>query len=382
MIISHGHLDNDRGIGAASDAGSVDHVFEGAVSSSVKPVNKVQNDLYFDAINLIRGEKSGNMSKYAFRDARCDGDPAGGIAFWSELVKNPEFPANKEMALFQNDEILKIIPMGMPRPVKKVSVVEIGPGLAESVKGKTFKVLDTFKRHAPDIKLANYTAIDIAPSLAKEAADAASERFKKHYDIQGDFLNMPPLSDLDGVPLALIWGGTLWNAHSIRGMQNDLILANQLKAIGKMLTSPKNPEAYIAFTYFGEKTADEWKRIYNDPNNIKTVESILYTMAANPDIRMDPKSFETRIEYNTAEKLLTMEVESKLDQKIRFGNSSEPMHLQKGERRVLVNAYRPNERDIESIAAKANCAVVKQGYDKSCETGLFVLKYALDAKPQ
>lgn len=345
------------------------------------PSKTSENDpqLYYDTMDLLRGMVKGGMSKYAYRQGTHAGDPADGIGNWSQIVQNSELPANKERKLFEKrdsgqTDFMKMIPMAMPRYLNKMSIVEIGPGLVEAVQNKTCKLLSAFRRHANDIEFCDYVAVDIAPVFALDAIKTASRRFKDTRAIYADFTTLKDVGKLKGIPLAMIWGGTLWNAPTMKGVTSQHVIASHLETIGKALvSSSKSNEAYIAFTYYGQDTPEKWIELYSDPRNKKTVESILHVMAGHPKIAFDPKDFEIKIEYDQQENLVTMEAESTKDQKIDFSMGTK--HLNKGERLVLVNAYRPTETEIRAIARNANCTVVEHGYDKDIGVGMFLFKY-------
>lgn len=377
QITPHSDLPDNSLVSATAEQAAA-HAKNGTSNHSNLPENiashSSDSELYFDILDLLRGEKKGHMSKYAYQEGNSKNDPAGGIQHWSKLVENPDFPSNREKLLFENKKILETVPEALPRQLRRISLVEIGPGLVSSVQQKSCKLLDAFKRRANDIRFTDYTAVDISPKFAHDAIELASKRFKKTYAVCEDYTKMPPLKSLGGTPFAMIWGGTLWNTHSVNGVLSDHMLANHLALIGNSLVTESKPEAYIAFTYFGQRTADAWKKTYEDPNNIKTVESILHVMSRHERVKLDPKNFQIKIDYNEKERLLTMAAESTKKQEINIVGLG-PAHLKQGQQLVLVNAYRPTAEDIENIAKKAGCTVLTQSYDKASDVGIFVVKY-------
>lgn len=344
--------------------------------------------VFMDTLMLLTSEKVGNMSEYAFRAPKYKGDPSGGAAYWEKLLENADMPATKEFDYFRDPKNLRIIPASFPRDVESISIVEIGPGTSSAVKGKTFRLLDAFNRFAGDISIEKYVAIDIAEQFAEVAAQTVSDRGIPSSALVGDYRDIGDekknvlmgepkmrLDGLKGLPLAIIWGGTLWNTPSRKDVECEYVLGSQINKLGESLTKAAgSKEAYIAFTYYGSRSEKEWKQIYSHPDNTKMVESILHVMAENPLIDLDPKKFNIGINYNSSKSMLTMEAVSRETQ-IVSANSLCSKQLKRGDRLKLVNAYRPKEETIHGIATIANCQVAKHAYSKENGVGMFVLKY-------
>ena len=176
------------------------------VSLFKQPYADNQSDLlrHFesDVCDLLTGARQGHMERWEYWHADYPGDPAGGGPFWDALIKRPGayYLPCADMDLIgrmvRNPAIDSVL-----RGIH--SVVELGPGSAESIAGKTMPLMAHAKR---------YVAIDQTQSQAEAAADQISNTLGLPTEaIVCDYLHAN-LSDAHyGRKGFMMWGGAIAN---------------------------------------------------------------------------------------------------------------------------------------------------------------------------
>lgn len=168
---------------------------------------EANTDLSKDAIAFFTGKVQGHMEKWEYGPSLFPDDPAGGSAYWAELIKHPG-------AYYPPQEDTKAIAWAVKQPQLKnllanvQTVTELGPGSHEAILKKTLP----FIKACPQIK--TYIAIDATLEQAADAAQYIERETGIETEIlEQDFLNSP-LVRLGASRKALImWGGAICNIN-------------------------------------------------------------------------------------------------------------------------------------------------------------------------
>lgn len=189
------------------------------------------SDLEKDALHLFLGTRQGHMEKWEYGTSLYLNDPAGGSAYWADLVHNP---GNYYLPQGDYDIIRRFVcneqSSGYLRGIE--TVIELGPGSQDSIRNKTMPFLSV----ARDVK--RYIAIDSAVDQAKDAASLIqSEAGIQSHAIEQDFFYRPVAKKFSGGAAIVMWGSSLGNIEGHADTSPFKKLAYTLGALAYFLDS-------------------------------------------------------------------------------------------------------------------------------------------------
>lgn len=161
-----------------------------------------------DIFDFFKRTRQGHMERWEYWSADQPDDPAGGAAFWEDLVRLPGeyYLPEADVRTLHN----AVHYSAVEATLQDIhTVVELGPGSPESVARKTLP----FLRYAK-----HYIAVDQAAHQAEHAA----QQVRKALDIPtsyevADYL-FPPIAK-EGRPKTafVMWGGSIGNIEGFAG---------------------------------------------------------------------------------------------------------------------------------------------------------------------
>lgn len=163
------------------------------------------SDLEKDALHLFLGTKQGHMEKWEYGTSLYPNDPAGGSAYWADLVHNP---GNYYLTQGDYDVIRRFVCNEQSSHYLRgiETIIELGPGSQDSIQNKTIPFLSV----ASDVK--RYIAIDSAVDQAKEAASLIQSDLNiQSHAIEQDFFYRPVAKKFSGGTAIVMWGSSLGN---------------------------------------------------------------------------------------------------------------------------------------------------------------------------
>ncbi|MBL4588570.1 MAG: L-histidine N(alpha)-methyltransferase [Alphaproteobacteria bacterium] len=348
-----------------------------AQATAKKPLDPMQQQIFITCANLFLGKEEGTASGLVFFHEEGSENPADGLSQWKKVVKIKTFPANREAKIVTKPAIVQdftntLIESIDERNLKsKVSFVEIGPGLWDSVQMKTLPYIDALKDSQHPVS--RYISVDPSKECAVDAANGIK---KKYPDIASrslvDMFEKANYPENNTIPVALLWGLTIWNSSITPNTDPELVLANQIKAVGKFI----KPGGYILSTYCSSETKEMDEKAYNTPENLQLIHSLAHRFEQNiTDTNFEAKTFEPYVEYRgNGIGRFCMGIKSKIDQTIRLNGSVEK-HFEKGDGIVLTNSWRLTEAKLYKMVNSAGAEMIKHTYDKETGAGMFLAQF-------
>lgn len=348
-----------------------------AQATAKKPLDPMQQQIFLTCANLLAGKEEGTASGLAFFPGKGKDDPADGLALWKEAVKAKDFPVNREIKLVKNPVIVQEFTDALLQDIeergskKKLSIVEIGPGLWDSVRLKTVPYIKSLEDSTHPVT--QYISVD--PS--KDCADAASQGIKKLYpDMRSRSLvqafEEATYAGNSTIPVALLWGPTIWNSGIAPGTDPELVLANQIKSVKQFV----KPGGYILSTYYSSETKELDRRAYNSETNLKLVQSLAHRFEQEiADTNFNADTFEPYVEYKgNGIGRFCMGIRSLKDQTVNLNGSVE-RDFKKGDGIVLTNSWRLTEAKLYKMVDAAGAEMVKHTYDRQTGAGMFLAQF-------
>lgn len=310
-----------------------------------------------DTIMMLSGERTGHMSKYAFTaSSHMSGSLMNGPALWRRFEREvgENYPYKREQRHIRAlaPDIFSCLP---DRPV---SLIEIGPGSLNALQRKTNMLIHRFNEaaqyHHRRPCVAEYKAFDISASFAQDAADYIGHSNDIPAEaITGDLTIRKLKIPAGGTPLAIMFGGTLFNAPAIRGLDFRHVVGRHLRNIAEMT----GPGGYILISH-DIRLKKQTLRAYEHETCRQACLSILYRMAADLPIKgLMPENFGYAVTWNKHEHLMTMNAvyESPKPAVISLGGCCRL--FEQGDMLPLVNAYKFPVPVFQGIARDTGLAV-------------------------
>lgn len=319
--------------------------------------NFSRDDFLVDSLLLLSGGKSGHMSKYAFTSPINPGNPwANGPALWErferEVGDNYSYKREQRYIPHFGMDIACILPEG------PLSVIEIGPGTVSAVMHKTTPLIKIFNNAAQyekkDLHVIEYHSFDISGPFADAAARYVSRKHKITATARvGDLTIGHPQIPAKGTPLTLAFGGTLFNAPSMRGIKSSHIMASYLENLAEIT----GKGGYIIVSQDAGISKRSHKA-YEHEACRQACLSIIHRMASDlPVYGLHPHSFGYEAEWNARENLLTMNAVYEDPKPAEIILAGYERTLNTGDRLPLVNAFKLPASQFQSIAQRANLNV-------------------------
>lgn len=315
-----------------------------------------KNRFLIDTINLFSGDRSGHMARYAFTRAQTPQDKARGAEYWEKFIDTAPnyYLYREERNLIQASA--KKIAASLP---DEVSFIELGPGENHAVREKTLAFLRAFNRAAtatPSGKrqILEYKALDIAPSFACDAARSVTGSLNiPSHPVVSDFTEDNLTIPTQGCPVMLVFGGTLFNASSVKGYKPEYALQSYLDNIRDIV----GPEGYVVITQDINTDEKSLMKAYRHKMCEKAALSIMHRMERDLDTtNLNGDDFQHRIKWDPARSLLTLNAVSKVDKQIMIGGV--PFTLRKNDTYPLVNAFKYSIGHFEKVAEDAGFEMI------------------------
>lgn len=189
--------------------------------------------------NSLRGTDKGTLIPFLYHDSNGDKWKASQILYgsraWEQLIQNRSYYGS----LQESDQgiILHAIEKGLLQQLpRNLRLIEYGPGEETAVQKKTFPIV-TALLNSRSHRMNAYTAVDKVARFSRHAALLVSDLFSVETDLPcdatlGDFMNNGHLeiSERNGTPVILTFGGTFFNAPSIEGNTSAIEMATHYMA--------------------------------------------------------------------------------------------------------------------------------------------------------
>jgi len=327
-----------------------------------------------DALNLFGRERSGHMGRYAYTRPHYTGDPAGGETFWEKFIQSAEYYLfGEESRLIQKsaDEIADCLP-------DYISVVELGPGESQAVKNKTIPLMRAFNKASGAWGMGKNIREYIALDISKDYLDNARRMIEKEFyipteGVHSDFTAEELEIRTKATPVMFLFGGTLFNAPSIKGFRTEYVLRSYLDNIRDII----GEGGFLVMTQDTNTNGRKLKRAYNQEMCKATALAIMHRIERDLDTRnFSGKDFEYRVNWDKLQGVLSLNAVSTVETDKTFYIGTMPFRMKKGEEFSLVNAFKYSTEKFVRIAKDAGFQVVKtirQGPGEG-STALHVLK--------
>lgn len=219
-----------------------------------------------DIVALFLEKYHGHMEKWEYATPRYNGDPAGGISFWTELIKNPGNYYLIEGDLYNVRQSLRD-----HRFVEKLQnikhLIELGPGCAKSLSQKTLRIV----KSSPNLK--SYQVIDGTYDVAYNAGNFIA----KHSGLSPiaeahDFIQQPFVKAEKGPSALILWGGSIGNFSGSMGESPFTKLVKQLHNFQQGLENGD----FAIISFDGEQDGERVKDAYKEESLKRQVLSVLF----------------------------------------------------------------------------------------------------------
>jgi len=319
--------------------------------------DRVQRRFLLDALNLFGRERSGHMGRYAYTPPHYTGDPAGGEAFWEKFIQSAEYYLfGEESRLIQEsaDEIVDCLP-------DYISVVELGPGESQAVKNKTIPLMRAFNKASGAWNMKKNIREYIALDISKDYLDSARRMIEKEFyipteGVHSDFTEAWLKIRTKATPVMFLFGGTLFNASSIKGFRTEYVLRSYLDNIRDII----GEGGYLIMTQDTNRNGRKLKRAYNQEMCKAMALAIMHRIERDLDTKdFSGNDFEYRVNWNKFQGVLSLNAVSTVKTDKTFYIGGMPFRIRKGEEFSLVNAFKYSAEKFKRIAEEAGFKVVK-----------------------
>lgn len=222
----------------------------------LKPQYKIDRDFARDIVDLFTECKYGHMEKWEYATPLYNGDPAAGIAHWTNLINDPGDyyliegdVINVQMAVQDGSFKAKL------RGIKHM--IELGPGCRKSLSQKTLRIIDA----CPDIQ--SYQVIDGTYDVAHGAAEFIGKKANLAYSASAqDYIQNPIIKAKTAKTALVFWGGSIGNFAGALGESPFSKLTKQLHDFQCALDNGD----LVIISFDAEQDEHIVKRAYNEEN--------------------------------------------------------------------------------------------------------------------
>lgn len=182
-----------------------------------------------DALGLFTDQMHGHMGKWEYEPSLYKGDPAGGAAYWSDLVCNPGhyYPTKADYAAITKSLADTRL---LEKITKITTVIELGTGGLETIQNKTLPFLQNC------LSTKQYIAVDHTFEFADFAAQMVRNTTKlKASSLACDFLQEPIQNNWEHPCAFVMWGGSIGNIPGNANHDPFLDLKSRIKFLGQNL---------------------------------------------------------------------------------------------------------------------------------------------------
>lgn len=216
-----------------------------------------------DLIDLFSGKRQGHLEKWEYTESEFAGDPAGGAAFWQELIRFPGqyyLPHSDIMTLARASSYPAIEVV-----LRSIStIVELGPGSAESISCKTYP----FLRHAQ-----SYIAVDQTAHQAQSAAAQVRMAMGINASHEVSHYHYPNIAKNGRSKTGFVmWGGSVAN---IEGKMGADPLPGLLKTLRAFADTCNQGDVYFV-TFDTETNGNKVTAAYNEKLLSRKFLSVLF----------------------------------------------------------------------------------------------------------
>lgn len=348
-----------------------------AQKNNMHHLTKEQEKIFLTFANLLANKEEGTASHLAFLKEDCNHGQTGGLDLWADAVKIKDFPVNRESRIVSNVNIVQDFTRALQEDIternaaRKISFVEIGPGLWESVRIKTVPYIEALKDSSTPVS--HYISIDPSSECAKPAAKGIKDLYPHmKTSAQVSSFEDAKVGSKNLTSVAILWGPTIWNTGISSELDPELVLASQLKSVKQVV----NSGGYILSTYYSSDNREKDDISYNDPRNLKLVQSLAHSIEHRlDDTNFKADNFQPYVEYKgNGLGRYSMGIESKIDQTVNL-NHSVSREFKIGERMGLVNSWRLKEQKLYNIVSTAGADMICHSYDKDIGAGMFLARF-------
>lgn len=300
----------------------------------------LQDDSFSNlVIRFFNGEKNLDLMPHTYSDFVLDGKKYSPAKLWDNLIKSDEYYLYRgECELFEK----------LPKKILSVAndadvIFDLGPGSANVVKNKTFKVLKFTK------SLKAYIPVDVSKAFLDDVEKETRKQF-------GNFNILPVQDDIYNhrftysgkKPLHIFAGGTLMNIPMEYGKDYPIEAIKRLKK----LKSGIGANGMLLIGYDANQDGKSATRAYNHPINNDFIMSFMYQIAANLNCKnYDPSGFHCKAEWD--ERVSCVKVFAQATKNQTFSISGNHFTLQKGEKFHIVSSFRFTPEKFEDMAKQA-----------------------------
>lgn len=232
------------------------------------PQHIIADDFVSDMVGLLTGTMHGHMEKWEYAPSLFAGDPAGGGAYWEDLVKNPG-----GYYLTQGDMDVIAWSVHQKELIAATetidTVIELGPGSHEAIIKKTLPFLKICPR------LRQYIAVDATSEQAANAARIVRQSLNIETGARGqDYINSAITPVARANTAIVMWGSSIGN---IDGHANCNPHAKLTKKI-KIFSEGMKPNDLLIFGVDTEQDRQKVLNAYSEHALRSSILSPLYRL--------------------------------------------------------------------------------------------------------
>lgn len=313
------------------------------LNALLKHSPQIDPDFQEDIVALFLGQKHGHMEKWEYATPLYKGDPAGGIAYWTELIKNPgnyyliQADVTNVQQSLRNRRFVETL--------KKIEhVIELGPGCEKSLLQKTLRII----KSAPALK--SYQVIDSTYDVSRKAADFVAKHSGLDPIAQAqDYIQSPFIKARQGRAALVIWGGSIGN---FSGAMGESVFSKLVKQLHNFQQGLDNDDLVI-ISFDAEQDAGKVKNAYKEESLKKDILSVLFRAKREGILSsgFNPYMWESEPIWVEKTSQCCHTIYPVIDQEFKVGG--EQVFVPQGKRFVSNNSYKYSPETMMSAASMA-----------------------------